>query len=282
MKKIMIPTDFSETALNALNYAGKLLKNDLCTFYILHAYQQEIYESNTLINEENLAEITKTVQKKAQENLEKLLKQIKAFPKNVKHHYKVISANNILIDEVDNIVDVKDIDIVIMGTNGMTDDKNLTFGSNTVQVLKYIKCPVLIIPKEYRYNAPKKIVFSSNFYIPYRKRELHFLSELALNYQSKIDVLSFSDLNTISLREAKNKHFIEEIFKKNEPSFVIGDGKDIIKTIKSYIADHSIDILVMTNRRHSFLENILFKDTINTIGLSIKIPFLVLQNIKRD
>tara|TARA_R110002126_G_scaffold277560_1_gene423499 strand:+ start:63098 stop:63946 length:849 start_codon:yes stop_codon:yes gene_type:complete len=282
MKKIIVPTDFSETALNAVIYARKLLKNDLCTFYILHAYQQEIYESNSLINEENLVEVTTAVQKKTQKNLEKLLKQINEFPKNAKHHYKIRSANNILVDEVDNIVDVKDIDIVIMGTNGMTDDKKLTFGSNTIQVLKYIKCPVLIVPKEYKYKAPKKIVFSSNFYIPYQKRELHFLSELALNHKSKIDVLSFSDLKTISLRELKNKHFIEAILKNNNILFATGDGKDIVKTIKSYIKKQDIDILVMINRRHSFLENILFKDTINTIGLTIKIPFLVLQNIKRD
>jgi nucleotide-binding universal stress UspA family protein len=187
-----------------------------------------------------------------------------------------------LIDEVDNLIDLKNIEIVIMGTNGMTDDKKLIFGSNTVQVLKYVKCPVLVIPKKYTYTAPKKIVFSTNFYIPYQKRELHFLSKLALNYKSKIDILSFTDIETISLREEKNKQFIEGVLKKNKPSFITEDGKDIVKSIKEYVKSHNVDILVMINRRHSFLENILFQDTINTIGLTIKTPFLVLQNINRD
>lgn len=192
-----------------------------------------------------------------------------------------MSANNILVDEVDEIVEERDIDLVVMGTHGKTNNSKLTFGSHTLQVLKYIKCPVLVIPKGYKYTVPKEIVFSTDFSMPYQQRELGFLSEIASDYQAQIDVLYVSELKKLSLREEKNKHFIEESFKNNKTSFITVDGKNIIDTIRIFVKNHPTDLLVMINRRHSFLENILFQDTINKMGLSIDIPFFVLQNINR-
>ncbi|WP_299667825.1 universal stress protein [uncultured Polaribacter sp.] len=282
MKKIVLPTDFSQTAMNAIRYAAKLFENDFCRFYILHAYQQDIYESGILVTKETFSEVAKTANQNSLVQLRKVLKQIKQHAPNPKHNYKIISADNILVDEVDKIVEERDIDIIVMGTRGKTNDKKLTFGSHTLQVLKYVKCPVLVIPQDYEYTAPKKVVFSTDFSMPYQKRELLFLSELISGYQSQIAVLYVSEMKKLSLREEKNKHFIEENFNTKNTSFITIDGKNVVKTINSYIKNHTPDLLVMINRRHSFLENILFQDTINKIGLTITIPFLVLQNIRRN
>lgn len=281
MKKIVLPTDFSETAMNAIKYAVKLFENDLCRFYILHAYQQDVYESDVVITKENLNEITKTANENSQTNLKKTLKQIKQLFPNPKHNYKIMSANNILVDEVDEIVEERDIDLVIMGTHGETKDSKLTFGSHTLQVLKYIKCPVLAVPRDYTYTTLKEIVFSTDFSMPYQQRELDFLSEIASDYQAQIDVLYVSEMKKLSLREEKNKHCIEESFKNNKTTCITINGENIVKTISAYLKNHPTDLLVMINRRHSFLENILFQDTINKMGLTIDIPFFVLQNIKR-
>jgi len=282
MKKIVIPTDFSQIAMNAIKYAIELFEHDFCRFYILHAYQQDIYEGDLLITRETLNEVTKTANKNSQVQLKKALKQIKKLSPNPKHNYKIISANNILVDEADKVVDERDIDLIVMGTHGKTNNKKLTFGSHTLQVLKYVKCPVLVIPENYKYVEPKEVVFSTDFSMPYQKRELTFLSELLSDCQAQIDILYVSEMKNLSLREEDNKHFIKENLRNNKISFITVDGKNIAETISSYIKNHNTDMLVMINRRHSFLEYILFQDTINKIGLTIDIPFLVLQNIRRN
>lgn len=185
-----------------------------------------------------------------------------------------------MVAAIDTFIDERDIDIIVMGTRGKKNNPKLTFGSNTLQVLKYAKCPVLVIPKDYTYKVPKKLVFSTDFFMPYQQKELHFLLELVAYHKSEIDVLYVSEMKTLSLKEEKNKYLIAESLNNNNTCFNSIDGKDIAKTISSYIKNHYTDILVMTNRKHSFLENILFQDTINKIGLTIGIPFLVLQNIK--
>jgi nucleotide-binding universal stress UspA family protein len=282
MKKIILPTDFSDTAINAIKYALKIFEHDFCRFYILNAYQQDIYESDALITIETLNEVSKIANENSQKNLKNTLKEIKTLLPNPKHNYVILSANNILVDEINEIVEERDIDIVVMGTRGKTNNKNLTFGSHTIQVLKYIKCPVLVIPKNYNYKALKELVFSTDFLIPYQQRELQLLSELAKNNKTQIDVLYVSEMKKLSIREEKNKNLLKDFFKYNITSFITVGRENIEKTVSTYVKNHNTDILVMINRRHSFLENILFKDTINKIGLSIEIPFLVLQNIKRN
>ena len=60
MKKILIPIDFSENAINAINYALALFKDEFCKFYILHAYQEDIYLSNVPITREIIKDCWET------------------------------------------------------------------------------------------------------------------------------------------------------------------------------------------------------------------------------
>ena len=39
MKNILLPTDFSQNSLNAINYAMELFKDTPCQFYLLNAFK---------------------------------------------------------------------------------------------------------------------------------------------------------------------------------------------------------------------------------------------------
>jgi nucleotide-binding universal stress UspA family protein len=279
MRKILIPTDFSENANNAIKFATDLFKYEVSEFYIMHAYQDDIYAGDKLVTKVNLDSITKTVQQNSEEELENTLKYINAFSPNPKHKYYTISANNLLIDETDTIVDDKNIDIIIMGTKGKTNDKNITFGSHTLQVIKYVQCPVLAIPENYKYSQPKHILFPTNYLIPYKRRELKLLCEMASPYRAKIDMLYISITDKLSMRQIDNQNFIKEALYKNQIDFKVKKSKHIVNSIYQYIKENNVDMLVMVNTRHSFLEDMLYRSTIDEFSLNI--PFLALQNMKR-
>lgn len=281
MRKILVPTDFSDNAMNALQYACELFKYEISEFFIMHAYKDDIYADMELMKTHTMDEVTKIVSDKSQSELEQILKQVKLQYPNPKHKYNIVSANNMLVDETDRIVDKEDIDIIVMGTRGKTNDKNLTFGSYTLQVLKYVQCPVLAIPQDYKYDQPKHILFPTNFYIPYKRRELKLLSYIAAPFRAPIDILLFSKTEKLSLRQEDNKGFLLDCLRSNTVNCVTKNAKNITKSIHSYIDENHIDFLVMVNTRHSFLENILFQPTIDKISLNINIPFLALQNIRR-
>jgi len=282
MRKILIPTDFSENAMNAILYGVDLFKYELSEFYIMHAYQDDIYADEALLTRTTLGAAENAVRNKSYEQLQIILNKINEYSPNPRHTYHIVSSNSLLLDETDKIVDEENIDIVIMGTRGKTNDKKLTFGSHTLQVLRYVQCPVLAIPENYKYTQPKHILFPTNYMIPFKRRELKLLCEIASPYRAILDILYISKTKKLSMRQEDNQNFIKETLCKGEVNFKVVINTDIIGSIYKYIEENSIDMLVMVNTRHSFIENIIFQSTIDELGLNLNIPFLALQNMKRD
>ena len=168
-----------------------------------------------------------------------------------------------------------------MGTKGASNNSKLTFGSNTLQVLKYVQCPVLAIPENYKYSPPKHVLFPTNYLITYKRRELKLLCQLLAPYRSKIGMLYVSKSEKLSFRQEDNKLFIQESLCKNETNFYTTKSKKVDQAINDYITKNGIDFLVMVNTRHSYLENILFQSTIDKISIKMPVPLLAMQNIKR-
>src|SRR5690606_3287951 len=125
-------------------------------------------------------------------NLSDLLQKVNEIAPNPRYTYHTISVFGSLVEEANQIADTKNIDLIVMGTKGKSDDRKIVFGSQTFQVLKYVRCPVLAIPKKYTNTQPKRILFPTDYLIPYKRRELKLLCDLAAPYRSVIDVLYVS------------------------------------------------------------------------------------------
>lgn len=282
MRKIVIPTDFSENAFNALKFAAELFKYEKSEFYLLHAYADDVYNTEGLLTQDFLNEFKEISRKKTIGELERIKNEIlKLFP-NPRHNFQTVAAFGLLIDEVNDLVERENADIIITATRGKTNDRKMTFGSNTLQIIKYVQCPVLSIPENYKFTDMKEILFPSNFMLPYQRRELKLVGDMARAFCSHVDLLYVSKFPLDSFRQKDNKAAIEEQLYDVKTEFHQEKQMDKTKIILEYIDREEIDLLVLVNSRHSYLENILYKSTLDEIGLHPKIPFLVLQNFHRN
>ncbi len=281
MRKVLVPTDFSENALNAIKYACQVFKYEKSEFFIVHTYADEVYRQDVDNDRSVLNELKETIFQKAEEQLKKIQAEITAYSPNPKHKYNYISAFGTLVDEVNYMVNKENMDIVVMATRGQTNDRNITFGSNTLQVLKYVDCPVLAIPENYAYHPPKEVLFPTNYLVPYKRRELKLLSDMTGSFRSTIHLLYIDPIRRLSLRQEDNQQFLKECLEKPELLFETTPEKDKTIAISKYIVHKKIDMLVIVNSRHSYIEDMLYQSTIDKLGLHVKIPFLVMQNLSR-
>ncbi len=281
MYKLLIPTDFSENALNAIKYGMELFKYEICEFYIMHAYADEVFQLDPFMEPPQLKEVKNRILEQVNLKLASLEKQIISFSPNPNHKISTIAKFGSLIEEANDFAEFENIDLIIMGTRGKTGDKKLTFGSNTLQVMKYVKCPVLAIPENYKEIHPVDILFPSDFLLPYKRRELKLISDLAKRLKVKIHLMYVSCNNGLSLRQKNNKAFFDSVFSGVEFDFIHIHGSDITGAINDYIEKNKPDMLIMVNSRHSYLESILYDSKIEKIGLEVQIPFFVLQNLPR-
>ncbi|MFO7719769.1 MAG: universal stress protein [Gillisia sp.] len=282
MRKIVVPTDFSENAFNALKYAVELFKYDKCEIFLLNAFADEVYNDMSIINKALLDDLKDSVQVNSEKEIARIIVDIKEYSPNPNHHFKSICEFGSLVDEINEVVKKENADIVIMGTRGKTNYQHITFGSNTLQVIKYVHCPVLSIPENYKFKTPKNFLFPTNYMIPYQKRELKLVAELSRSYQAMIHFLYISEFPVESFRQKDNQLFLKEQFYETGFKFHREEEPDRIKAINKNISGMNIDLLIMVNSRYTYLETILSGSTIDIIGLQPKIPFLILQNFYRE
>lgn len=281
MRVIIVPTDFSENARNALHCALDYFKYEKSRIIILHTYATEVYESKAAITRKLLEQNKEIKHFESEVALREVKKRARKYAPNPRHTLETKAIFGTLVDEVNRLVESENADLIVMGTQGKTADRKITYGSNTLQIIKYVKCPVLGIPLEFKYERPDKILFPSELMIPFKNRELKLLSCLAQSFRSEVHLLYISNFDRLSLRQEDVKAGWEYRFRESVTKYTRHNEGDIAQIINAYIEYQAINMVVMVNSQHTYMETLLHTSTIDTVGLNTKIPFLILQNLAR-
>ena len=281
MKKILIPTDFSTNADHAIDYALNLFRCTRSHIFFIHAYADEAYEMGKTKSKMDFKQIKDEIESKAKIALENSLVRIQDPIANPMHKYSMETVFDSLVDSINKLVDRENIDLVVMGTQGATKEKASSFGSNTVQTFKYVKCPVLAIPENYEYREPKYILFPTDYQLPYKRRELKLLDDIAAFFKSEVHCVYFTKFDQLSHRQEDNKRFLEGSLGRSYHFFEKEQAKDVLEGITNHRKNRKVDMLVMINSRQSFLEDLLYRSTVDKMGLKTDIPLMVMQNIAR-
>ena len=210
MLKILLPTDFSDIAWNAISYALEFLEDQLCTFYLLHTYTPAFYRMDYLVGGPSFSAIPDTGIDVSIAGLEKTMANIQSRYANPKHEFKTISAFNLLTDEINNLASAKDIDMVIMGTKGATNAREIFLGTNTVYVMRKAKIPVMIIPENVSFIPLKRFLFPTDYWTRYNREELDFLVDTAKFCNSEITVLHVKEEYELTESQEDNKKHLAE------------------------------------------------------------------------
>lgn len=278
-KRILLPTDFSKNALNAIRYALDLYQDFNCEFYFLNTYNVVGYSIDSMttpVPGEKLYEVAKNT---SNEGMERLMKILKLHPNNPKHTYHTVSSYNSLFLAVEDIIAKKDIDIIVMGTKGNTGASSVVFGTNTVLIMERIKnCPVIAVPDSYSYSPPKEIVFPTDYKTNFKRKELSYLLEIAKNHGANISVLHVAKEAHLSSEQESNKVLLEDILEGIDYSLHTLSNIKVSKAITVFVASRESDMIAFLNGKHFFFGSLLSNPLVKEIGYNTDVPVLVLND----
>ena len=275
-----MPTDFSTNSINALQYAVSLFRDEECTFYLLNTYTPILYDTEYILYSTTQPGLEEIYRDNSEKGLKKVKRRITSTDKNPKHNFELISAFNLLIEEIKDQVKEKNIDLVVMGTQGATGAQEVLMGTNTVQAIKKVRCPLLAIPSEYEFTTPDNILFPTDYELDYSSGKLQLLKDILKSFDSKLNILHVMEKEELSPEKEKNKKLLATQMDKVKHQFYSIEKKALPEAIYDFQNEHPTDMLVMINNKHSFFENLLFRPVINKIGFHIKVPFLVIPSGK--
>ncbi|WMI65207.1 universal stress protein [Aestuariibaculum sp. YM273] len=276
MKTILLPTDFSENSWNAIKYALKLFEDETCTFYLLNIYTPAIYHVEYVLVQPAQFGMYDAVRDNSVKGLEHFKERVKKEFKNPKHTIEIIAAFNTLISEINDIISEKHIDYVIMGTKGATGAEGILFGSNTVHVLKHVKCPVLAVPSGFEFEELHEVLFPTDYGVKFEDRHFIPIFDLISLEHTRVNILHVLDGYGLAGYQKANKETLKNYFK--DATYLIHevDKQTVEEGISNFQLTTRINLLVMINNKHSFFTNVFFKSTINQIGFHLNVPFLVI------
>ncbi len=264
MKRILVPTDFSEPAYHALEYALRLGEKMGFGITICHAYSIPYAGASSLIS------INDILEKRAKEDLAALKAKVQKQPeyKSIDIHYE--SQFGSVADVVQSMLARTEHRFVIMGTRGASGLKGTLLGSNASAVMKKAKCPVLAIPEHANFEIPKRIVIASDLSGKIDADSLEVLTEITRVFDSEVDVVNIKhpkDAATVATPgEGLSGYTYHQL-----------EHEDVEEGIQLFIQQQEANLLVMVKHRYNFLERLLRHSVTKDMTLHTKMPLLILH-----
>ncbi|SDI28730.1 universal stress protein [Winogradskyella thalassocola] len=276
---ILLPTDFSENAWNAISYAFDFFESTECNFYILHVNRIEGMAAVV----ENYVPITEVIEENytnpSRNNLKRLLKEINENKRpNKNHRFYTLTENYFFLESIRKHVEEKKIDIIIMGTKGVSGLREYIVGSNTGDVINKVKCTTLVVPEYARYNELKEITFPSDYNFSYDINILQPLTDILRNTKGNLRIIHIKNKDaSLTPKQLDNKKLLNDYFKEFNPSFHFLTNKKVEDAIQCFVESRSVDMIVMVTHNLNYFQNILFNTKAEKITYHTDIPFLVLH-----
>jgi nucleotide-binding universal stress UspA family protein len=274
MEYILVPTDFSQNALNALEYAIDVAKLFKAKIMVLHTYEVPFGGASYLKNiDYKLREI-------AEEQIVQLHKTIidKGLNDIVSIEFDNLKTD--LVSGIRDMVEVNDIGLVIMGTAGASGLKEIFLGSNTSNVIKHISCPLIAVPKNASFKKIENIIFATDFDMNCEDNNIPLIIDLTKRLNARLTMVN---IQTVATNFAKTRDNADKFFEECEGAlkdinydyhYIIDE--DITNGINKAYKNNNADLLVMIKKSHSLIDHLFNKSMTNAVVSDAKLPLLTI------
>lgn len=283
MKKILFPTDFSQTATNAFIYSLHLAKSLGADLYVLHTYEMPIVSSLNAGQPELIQEVYTSIEMNHFENFREQTPQLRATAEKEGAgdvEMTFIFEEGGLIRSIRNVISAEAIDLVVMGTSGASGFEKKLFGSNTINTIKSVEVPVLSIPHLAKFREIRKIGFTTLFKESDRKPLAEILN-IARSFNAEVRCLHVAKETDDPTIELAIRDW-ERWFESKKLKFIVEKqaGLKVEEHISEFIENFNIDFLAIVKRNQSFFERLFSSSLSNKLASSLETPLLIIKEEK--
>jgi len=274
MKQILIPTDFSACADNAIYYALKFANAVSASLTLFHVYHIPVL-ANDLQND---AESTmKELENDSMNKLRQLKSTMGLLVPEVKVNIQVCLGS--ATDEIKRYGTESSYDLIIMGING---EGNVPkwLGNTATSVASNVPLPVLLVPAEVKFRELNHVIFAFDFINIKHPERLFVVSELSRILKFRMSILNIVDevKNDGLMERALARIQLNELLSGTDYKFSLTTDKEVIHGISGFVKENHGDLLVMIKRQYGFIERIFKGSHTNKMAFHTDVPLLILHD----
>ncbi len=268
MKKILVATDFSQTAANAVNYAVDMALSMNAELLLLHVVQTPIGFSDLPLVM----------------GLEDMMRSSETDIRHLKEELLLRTAGKIIIEtevgmggffeELKTVCERVKPYAVVMGSQGKTEAEHILFGSHAVYTVKHLKWPVITVPPNAAFTAVKKIGLASDLTAVIETTPFEEIKTLVQDFNAELHILNTGKKEVFDADIVFESGLMQEMTMSLKPTFHFIDNENTDEGIMDFAEKNQIDLLIVMPHRHNLLAGIFHKSHTKQLVLHSHVPVM--------
>lgn len=279
MKNILVPTDFSATALNAAKYALHLAEQINAPKIILYnAYQAPVALDPMAMAPAVLLLDEEQLRTSSMEALEHFRNTLKAdCPSNCS--MELFCEYALLNNGLDQVCEKTGSGLIVMGITGGGLLEETLIGSNTILVSKHSTKPVIIVPKSAVFKKIEKVAMACDFRSVIDTTPVEPIRDLLKLTGAKLMVLNIDQTREHFDPEIPfQSKMLDELFQSNYPEYHFIEQDDFMEGVHSFVLENKIDLLITIPKKHGFFDQLFHRSHTKQMAFHVHVPLMVVHD----
>lgn len=270
MKLIVVPTDFSPLADNALKYGMDLATAMGSSLMIVHVYQMPISYSEVPLITVSLEEIKQASEDRLAE---------------LKHNIETITAGKLVVytesrlgdvgDEIKKLSQTLQPFTIVMGSRGVTGAGKFFLGSNSLSVIDKTATPVIVVPPGGKFSSYKKIGLTTDFKQVVDKTPVVPIRTLINFFNAELHVLHVDYKQRSFTPDVPEQTLnLDMLLSGMNPTYDFIENKNINEGINDFAEKNNLDLIITLPQKRNFLESLFEKSLTRELLHHTNIPVM--------
>lgn len=274
MKTILVATDFSQSANNAVDYAAHLAESLQAKLLLFHAYNVPVIVSEVPIMMPNLEEVEKDSVKR----LKHLQSKLKTLLNNA-IEIDFYCTCGFAVDEIKNYTEKHAVDFIILGMQGAGALAEKLIGSVTSTLIHETKIPVICMNHKNHFKPIKKIVFACDLGEFNNTHIFEPIKKFVHSFHAKLFILNVFNKNHSepTITEAVAGLKLDQLLADVNHQLCYVENDDVVDGINEFVKEHAIDLLIMMPRHHSFLNKLFNEPHTKKMAFHSLVPLMTIH-----
>jgi nucleotide-binding universal stress UspA family protein len=275
MKTILVPTDFSKCANNAMMYALEIAARTGKSITVLYV----VYPNEGVDN--NMYDAF-FVDNYVQQRLDGMKTWVKKFTRSP--HLKDVKIQiecriGFPVSTISQTATELGASLIVMGTTGASGLRGVLLGSVAGGVISATKTPTFIVPLKAVFRNTARFAFATDFRLPVSKGSLQVMREMLNLQHTGLDIVHVVS-EPHKQPDERNKEAMSEKLGPIPHSFHFLHDKNVVQAIHNFLESTDCNGLVAVAHEHSLLHKLFGTSVSRSLAHHTKVPILVLHDAK--
>ena len=279
MDTLLLPTDFSATALNAGKYALQLAAQlGAVRLVIYHSYEIPVTVDPMTPGFQMLdVDALKTG---SEQSLEQFKLQLAPFAGNV----DLLTYNEYgdLAEGLDEVCNKMHAGLVVMGITGGGLIEEKLIGSNTISVAKHTSVPVIIVPPTAEFTRVEEIMLTSDFDKSDETVPVTLVRKIVNETKAKLFVFNIEeDVDEYATdypgNQLQESYALHKLLNDLQPEFHFSENTNYVEAVNDFAAEYQIDLIITIPKKHGFFGSLFSESHTKKLAFHSKVPVMVIH-----